>query len=373
MTANCASIRGEQSTLAPTSMTTTGWPASVGKTPARAGRSTPCTTPCTILAVAMTAPVLPAETRPWAAPSRTSREPTRSELSRLLRTARAALSSMVTCSLACRISRASSRRTTSSLPTRMTLTPRVLAARTAPSTSDVGALSPPMASTAMVTMTGPGDLFLRDFDDFAPLVLAAMRADPVRQFGLVAVGTFRQAGGLQAVMGPAVLSAPVGVTSFRIRHASTSKNITRLRGKLPNTCEGKRVKPPTRLPVAQGSPAVVRWCHPAIAGCLVAVGAADRTNPLTILFAGALHRQQKQDLLTKDVLEFHASPLVEANLDFAFLQADFFFAFNIGDRPVKQIERRFEHKARAPQAAVARTFHGHRQTAAHPDFTGSVG
>src|ERR1022692_1609900 len=66
-------MRGEQSTLAPTSITTTGLPISVGKMPASAGRSTPCMTPCTILAVAMTAPVLPAETNPCAMPSRTRR------------------------------------------------------------------------------------------------------------------------------------------------------------------------------------------------------------------------------------------------------------------------------------------------------------
>ena len=52
----------------------------------------------------MTAPVLPADTNPWAQPSRTRREATRMELSRLERTARAALSSMVTCSLAWTIS-----------------------------------------------------------------------------------------------------------------------------------------------------------------------------------------------------------------------------------------------------------------------------
>ena len=100
MTANCASMRGEQSTLAPTSTTTTGVPLRVGKADARAGRSTPGSMPCTILAVAITAPVFPAETKPSATPSRTSRAATRMELSRLLRTAFAALSSMVTCSLA---------------------------------------------------------------------------------------------------------------------------------------------------------------------------------------------------------------------------------------------------------------------------------
>ena len=55
-------MRGEQSTLAPTSIITTGVPEMVGNTPARAGRSTPCTTPWTILAVAMIAPVFPALT-----------------------------------------------------------------------------------------------------------------------------------------------------------------------------------------------------------------------------------------------------------------------------------------------------------------------
>ena len=76
--------------------------------PARAGRR-PGTTPCTILAVAMTAPVLPADTNPWATPSRTSREATRMELSRLVRTALAALSSMVMRSLAWTISMGRSR------------------------------------------------------------------------------------------------------------------------------------------------------------------------------------------------------------------------------------------------------------------------
>ena len=64
MTANCASMRGEQSTFAPTSTTTTGVPLSVGKADASAGRSTPGSMPCTILAVAITAPVLPADTTP---------------------------------------------------------------------------------------------------------------------------------------------------------------------------------------------------------------------------------------------------------------------------------------------------------------------
>src|SRR5438046_2735417 len=55
-----------------------------------------------ILAVAITAAVFPAETTPWAAPSRTRREAMRIELSFFVRTALAALSSIVICSLAWR-------------------------------------------------------------------------------------------------------------------------------------------------------------------------------------------------------------------------------------------------------------------------------
>ena len=64
-----------------------GLPFDVGMGVAKAGRSTPGSAPSTILAVAMAAPVLPAVTNPAALPSRTSLRPTRSELSRLERTA----------------------------------------------------------------------------------------------------------------------------------------------------------------------------------------------------------------------------------------------------------------------------------------------
>src|SRR5436305_13317741 len=111
----------------------------------------------------------------------------------------------------------SSRRTTSSWPTRMTLTPRSLAARTAPSTSAVGAWSPPIASTAMVSIFGRR-LFLGHFDDFAALVLPAFGADAVRQFGFVTVRAFRQPGRLQRIVGAAGGGPLVGVSAFRIRH-----------------------------------------------------------------------------------------------------------------------------------------------------------
>ena len=65
-------------------------------------------------------------------------------------------------------------------------------------------VSPPIASTAMVTMdmTIPALLF-RDLDYFASFIAAAMRTDAVRNFGLVAIGAFGAAGDFRMVVSPA--------------------------------------------------------------------------------------------------------------------------------------------------------------------------
>ena len=81
----------------------------------------------------------------------------------------------------------------------MTFTPKLPAARTAPSTSALGAWSPPIASTAMVSMLGRG-YSCNDFDHFAALVLSAVRANAVRQLRLMAIGTLGEPGGLQRIV-----------------------------------------------------------------------------------------------------------------------------------------------------------------------------
>jgi hypothetical protein len=182
-----------------------------------------------VLTVAITAPVFPAETKPSAAPSRTRRAATRMELSRLLRMALPALSSMVMLlagvlnfdgQIGNVFVLVELRATTSCLPTRMTRTPSERAARMAPSTSAFGASSPPIASTAMVTMelTISGALFFRDFDHFAALVAAAMRTGAVRKLRFVAIGALGVAEHAQMVVSPARGGALLGVSSFWIRH-----------------------------------------------------------------------------------------------------------------------------------------------------------
>jgi hypothetical protein len=154
------------------------------------------------------------------------------ELSRLARMALAAESSIVTCSLAWTTSMgsdltsscwASSRRITSSRPTRMTFTPRVLAARIAPSISGLGAWSVPMASTAIVTIMAvrlQQALTFGHFDNVTSMILSAMRTDAVGQAIFVTGGALGGGGLLQVVVSTALSPARLRVSSFRIRHSS---------------------------------------------------------------------------------------------------------------------------------------------------------
>src|SRR6266545_3697614 len=80
MIANCTRCSGLHSELAPTSSKSVGFADFVGIKAASAGRSTPGNIPITILAVAIAAPVLPAETNPSPFPSFTNFVPILKEL-----------------------------------------------------------------------------------------------------------------------------------------------------------------------------------------------------------------------------------------------------------------------------------------------------
>ena len=89
---------------------------------------------------------------------------------------------------------ASSWRTTSSRPTRITLDGELLGRLNRSFDFGFGGVSPPMASTAMVSMGDAERLLFDDLDHFAALVFSAMRANAVREFGLMAIGALRQPG-----------------------------------------------------------------------------------------------------------------------------------------------------------------------------------
>ena len=100
MTANCNRCSALQSTLAPRSSMVVAPPVTLGIWPAIAGRSMPSSVLSTKRAIAISAPVLPAETAAWAAPSLTWLIATRIDESRLRRSATSSGSSIVTTSLA---------------------------------------------------------------------------------------------------------------------------------------------------------------------------------------------------------------------------------------------------------------------------------
>src|SRR5437868_2241372 len=104
----------------------------------------------------------------------------------------------------------------------------------APSTSGLGALSVPIASTAMmVGMGGCGiviqmalsrkDLaLLLDFNHFSSLVVSAFATSAMRHLLLVTIGAFRQRLRSQEIMGAALCGPGFRVAAFRIRHVDTS-------------------------------------------------------------------------------------------------------------------------------------------------------
>src|SRR5262245_28349642 len=128
---------------------------------------------------AMVAPVLPADTMADALPSRTASAARTSDESFILRTLEPGSASIAITSDAGITSRPWSVPSSSGRPT-STTSPTSAAARTAPSTFSSGALSPPIASTAMGRrLTG----CLLDFDSLAAVVPAAVRAHDVRELG----------------------------------------------------------------------------------------------------------------------------------------------------------------------------------------------
>jgi hypothetical protein len=63
-------------------------------------------------------------------------------------------------------------------------------------------------------------LFGSGFNNLTAFILAAVRANAVRQFWFVAVGALSESGLAERVMGAAILRARIGVSSFGIRHCS---------------------------------------------------------------------------------------------------------------------------------------------------------
>ena len=205
--ANCTSQSACTSALAPASSSTVGAMPGTGMMVAIAGRLTPLMRPIRSSADAIVAPVLPAEIIAEAWPSRTASAARTSVESFLRRTARPPSSSISMTSLATMSGRSpmSTRSARSAGPT-STIGVPCAAAACAPAMIAPGAWSPPIASTAMGSMSrrfsGSADV-----DGDAVLVPTARRADRVRGLRVAAARAGAPSGRSQLPRTSAVAAA----------------------------------------------------------------------------------------------------------------------------------------------------------------------
>src|SRR5882724_12483898 len=145
-------------------------------------------------------------------------------------------------------------------PTSKMRTPYSSAARTLPSTSGRGALSPPMASTAIVIMglssgklraaghtsgharSEPGIKLtpLLDVVNRPTFVVTAMRTSPVGLLHFVAIRTLGHGGCEQVVVSTTLVLARLGMSTFWIRHYITPGSRL-IRGNTPRQSEQGRI------------------------------------------------------------------------------------------------------------------------------------
>src|SRR5665213_2450031 len=145
----------------------------------------------------------------------------------------------------------------------------------------------------------------RGFDDFTALVLAAFRAHAMRQFRLVAIRALREGGLTQSIVRAAVLSARIGVSSFRIRHCFLNFP----RPLVPALFD---------VNVFERDPAIVARLNFASGGIsaraigLVPIRPARRTDSFAGFAADGLHRELQQNLLPQDIFQHEAGQSIKS-------------------------------------------------------------
>src|ERR1043165_3066481 len=146
-----------------------------------------------------------------------------------------------------------------------------------------------MASRAMRT-TPFMSLDFFDGDNFAAFVVSALRADPVRQLGLVTLRARRRRLRFEEVVRAARAGAGLGMAAFWIWHRSTpGLNVFLLRQLLPDVLQ--------RAPALVDDRALTRACLP------VPIRAALCAEAETALLTQRLHRNRELNLLRRKLLQ----------------------------------------------------------------------
>src|ERR1035437_4404446 len=234
----------------------------------------------------------------------------------------------------------------------MTFTPKLPAARTAPSTSAFGAWSPPIASSAMVSMSGRG-YSATNSTTSRPLYWPHFGHTRWGSLGSWQLGHSERPDAFRASCARRVLvrlweCLRLGFGISLPQQISYSY------------CPCARAAHDSEFQIAERAPAIVHFGF-TIARGLVPVLATTGADSSTGLAAHPLHRQRQQDLLPEDILQFQAV-FVKSNFRFARVDLDLFLFGNIRGGPVIQIEFSFQRKASARQTTVALRHHFHGVT-----------
>src|SRR6266542_3564797 len=144
-----------------------------------------------------------------------------------------------------------------------------------------------MASSAMRTTVMALERVF-DGDDFAALVVAALRADPVRQLGLVALRARRRRLRFEEVMRAARAGAGLRMAALWIWHRLLLNDLL-FRQLLPDGL--------------QRAPALVNHRALARARLAVPIRAALRAEPEAALVAQRLHRNRELNRLRRELLQ----------------------------------------------------------------------
>src|SRR6266853_411822 len=292
--ANPTSSLGSQSTLAPASSTSTGCLA-VGNRAPMAGRCTPACRRSSRVAAAITAPVLPAEMNASDLPCFCRLSPTAMDELGLPRTAARGFSPIPTTSGASTMS--SRLRSTPGTPRNAASTSLVRptswmrkvggssrSACAAPSTSTRGALSLPIASSAMRITSD-----VLDRDPLLVLVIATGRAHPVRPLHVPATGARLERGKLGLVVRATGPLLPLRCPSLGYGHADfLASSVAEL-----------------VLERGQRLPARVHRVRRAAAGARVQVLATPRAEPAAILATLQVPRDREKQLFADSRREIH--------------------------------------------------------------------
>ena len=183
-------------------------------------------------------------------------------------------------------------------------------------------------------------LLFGDFDDFTALVLAALRAGAVRQLRLVAVRALGDAGQAQVIVRAAGRGAPLGVSTFRIRHLVSSFYCFRV----PNFKSRNAVQRSSTSFVSQ-------WQWPVFLfspHC----GQIPWHASLQTCCMGNDNRMYSRRTSASSI----PPSIVKPDLGFAFIDGEFVGRVFVRSRPVKQVEIRVDRGVNRLKAPVAIRF-----------------